>query len=577
MIRIGFLILSDGADLSGLSASLRASALPGDVVHVMEAAPYGAGGLACTQNWGPGVTLHTRRVSARAMANPAGLASLLLEEVQSEWALILRGDSCLVPQQIAMTRRLVSQKTADLVLSGPGPFSVQDALLNMAFYRNTKEQFEDWGAVSGLLQASAGGVEHLPESWREGRNLVTKCDISHCFWCSPWFGNQHAERPQRQATPDPQNLPRARDSLSPRRARTKDLSSPAQIGRAKILLAAVGPHAHRQPFAYASLRPLWEERITLTPDTETADIVCFAHPEDARIWPDLARLSTEKPVAILSEEPFWDSLFSPDPTAETVQLPSHEGEVALWQINHHKSALFDFAKIPYLLQTDPRIGPRLAARFRRNALLDAKDWEAAFRTRAEKVMFMAARRDEAFHDILGDGGIIGLSRWRSKLALACRGAVRLGNGWEGSADRRHLPDWHLDKLVRLDAQTRLLSAIENTHQPTYVSEKIFDAFACGALPLYVAGPGHGIYRLGLPDDSWINLWGLDLPSAVQTIQASVVDFAAYAEAQRRLAALFSDPAHWLAERARLKRALLTEMEALADKGAAFSARLPRIR
>jgi len=348
------------------------------------------------------------------------------------------------------------------------------------------------------------------------------------------------------------------------------------LGRARLLVAAVGPHARRQPFAYASLRPLWEERISLTPDAHTADIVCFAHPEDARIWPHLADLSTQKPVAILSEEPFWDSLFSPDPTAPQIVLPSCEGEVPLWQINHHRSAIFDFAKIPYLLLTDHRAGPRLAAKFRRNAGLTPQDWQAAFQARAESVVFMAARREESFHDVTPQDGIFGLSRWRSRLASACPGALKLGAGWNNGPDRRHLPDWHLDKLTRMDGRARILSAIENTHQPTYLSEKLFDAFACGARPLYVAGPSHGIHRLNLPAASWINLWGLDLRDATQRIQTEPLDFSAYAQAQRQLATLFADPAHWLAERARLKRALLSEMLALADKGPALSARLPHI-
>jgi hypothetical protein len=55
-----------------------------------------------------------------------------------------------------------------------------------------------------------------------------------------------------------------------------------------------------------------------------------------------------------------------------------------------------------------------------------------------------------------------------------------------------------------------------------------------------------------------------------------VDFSAYAQAQRQLAALFSDPANWLAERARLKRALLSEMTCLAEKGSALNAQLPHI-
>jgi hypothetical protein len=539
MTRLGFLILNDGADLEGLASDLRLATRPGDAIHISEVARQGHPTTAPDLDWGPGVHCALRRVSGHVLQDPLRLVTLMVDECQADWALILRGQSILHLPQIDWLRRQVAD--------GASPDLPSDTLINMADYRSRKG---NWSCEENRLRrlfTKECGSKFLPET--KESNLVTNCcvrDFSEISSCDKQpSGN-------------------------------KPYSAPALLGRARLLVAAVGPHAHRQPFAYASLRPLWEERISLTPDAHAADIVCFAHPEDARIWPHLADLSTQKPVAILSEEPFWDSLFSPDPSAPQIVLPSCEGKVPLWQINHHRSAIFDFAKIPYLLLTDHRAGPRLAAKFSRNAGRTPQDWQSDFQARAESVVFMAARREESFHDVTPQDGVFGLSRWRSRLAAACPGALKFGSGWNDGPDRRHLPDWHLDKLTRMDGRTRILSAIENTHQPTYLSEKLFDAFACGARPLYVAGPSHGIHRLNLPAASWINLWGLDLRDAIQRIQTEPLDFSAYAQAQRQLATLFADPANWLAERARLKRALLSEMLALADKGPAVSARLPHI-
>lgn len=539
MTRLGFLILNDGANLEGLASDLRLVTRPGDAIHISEAARQGHPTTAPDLDWGPGVLCALRRVSGHVLQDPLRLVTLMLEECDTDWALILRGQSILHPPQIDRLRRQLAD--------GARPDPSSGALINLADYRSRKG---DWSREENRLRrlfTTGCGAKFSPQA--STTDSDSNCRVRDVFRVSTGNTLRNGNEP---------------------------CAAPALLGRARLLVAAVGPHAHRQPFAYASLRPLWEERISLTPDAHAADIVCFAHPEDARIWPHLADLSAQKPVTILSEEPFWDSLFSPDPTAPLIVLPSCEGGVPLWQINHHRSAIFDFAKIPYLLLTDHRAGPRLAAKFRRNAGLTPQDWQAAFQARAESVVFMAARREESFHDFTPQDGIFGLSRWRSRLAAACPGALKLGAGWNNGPDRRHLPDWHLDKLTRMDGRARILSAIENTHQPTYLSEKLFDAFACGARPLYVAGPSHGIHRLNLPAASWINLWGLDLRDAIQRIQTEPLDFSAYAQAQRQLATLFADPANWLAERARLKRALLSEMSALADKGPAFSARLQHI-
>ena len=117
-------------------------------------------------------------------------------------------------------------------------------------------------------------------------------------------------------------------------------------------------------------------------------------------------------------------------------------------------------------------------------------------------------------------------------------------------------------MARLDGRARLQGAIENTHQPDYITEKFFDAFACGAVPLYYASPGHRIHDLGLPPESWLNLYGLTPAVAAERLRGWLEGrfapgFSAdtFAAAQARLNRLFCDRSAWGNERARLARAL----------------------
>lgn len=342
-----------------------------------------------------------------------------------------------------------------------------------------------------------------------------------------------------------------------------------------------GAHQHRQPFAYAALAPLWEGQIDLTTDPKDADLISIAHPHNLGDMTEAAagKVAQGTPTALISEEPFWDTLFSPDPLAHMVVLhAAHLGSAQVHQVNHHRSPIFDFARIPYFLLTDPGYIQRYGALFHRNAQLTAEDWAHAFANRPHDITFMAERRPEAFHDIdLPSGDITGLCAWRTRLAIGCiTGRVqRLGASWGHGASRFDLSDWHSDKLAGLDGQTRILSGVENTHQPTYLSEKLFDAFACGARPIYYASPGHRVHDLahdiGLPSEAWINLWGQNSDAAPEAIDAAPWDaafYSAYAQAQSALAALFTDAQAVASERARLGHALIAEVRRLVDYGPA---------
>jgi hypothetical protein len=357
-------------------------------------------------------------------------------------------------------------------------------------------------------------------------------------------------------------------------------AAPAVTGRARLALWIEGRHRHRTPLSYRALAPLWQETARFARDPGEADLIVWAHPADPVEMPEetaRAIAARPRPLVLMSEEPFWDSLFSPDPAAAAVTLPAgHLGELRLHQVNHSRSwlhgGIFDFDHLPYYLLTEHRFASAYARRFARTAALSAADWEESFKTRPIETLFLAERREEAFHDIvLPEAGITGLCAWRTRLALARSDATRHGASWGTGPDRRALPDWHLDKLTRYDRTVRLMSGVENTRQPLYVSEKLFDAFACGARPLYVAGEGHGVARLGLPEGAFVDLAGLDPAQAAEALDDlgwNRAFFEAYAAAQGRLAALFAEPGPVLAERARLGAALGQELMRLADLGLA---------
>jgi hypothetical protein len=109
-----------------------------------------------------------------------------------------------------------------------------------------------------------------------------------------------------------------------------------------------------------------------------------------------------------------------------------------------------------------------------------------------------------------------------------------------------------------------VSGIENTHQWNYVSEKIFDAFATMAIPLYFAGSFHAVNRLVSPE-SFLNLYGLSVDQAVEQICSFRPDnefIDAYRASQTMLAKTFSQPKALVQERRRIVSEVISEIEAL---------------
>jgi len=628
---LGFLCLTRdaGPGFWALAEDIAALARPGDQVVLVDDGSRDdtaalIGRFTAMQGWGAGVAV-TRIVTATRGAGDLGIAAnLALDAARADHVIVLPGTARLERTAFAAARTQAEAGDLDLLLAPPeaGPPALHRMILHRRLLQGLRcdegraahgdlallwqvsrraarrgvagAAFATASAVPdgpALLQAATALLSAEPEaeSWLlrhlpaglagNGPGAVTAllaaaAELARPLTAPPQdpllaalcAGDAAAARAALQRPPVPGPIPGPMPVVTP------------LVGGARLRIACEGLHARRMPFAYPHLAPLWADRVTLTEAPTTADLILYAHPGDLlALRPDVARAG-RKTFALLSEEPFWDTLFSPDPLAAAVTLrAAHLGGLGLHQVNHHTSALYDFARIPYFLLTEPGYIHHYARLFARNAALTAADWQAAFAARAVQAVFMAERRPEEFHDRAWPAADVqGLCAWRTRLAEGYdRGVVeRLGASWEGGPGRFEIPDWHADKIARLDGRARIISAIENTHQPTYVSEKIFDAFACGGLPLYVASPGHRLHDLGL-EGAFVNLWGLSSAEAIPALhrvggedggEDGGVDAAAYARAQGRLAALFTDPALVEAERARLRAALMAEVTRLADLG-----------
>lgn len=335
-----------------------------------------------------------------------------------------------------------------------------------------------------------------------------------------------------------------------------------------IRIFKTGRHAHRSPLSYPALAPLFAGAVEMVARPDQADLYLFAHSLDVEAAPEaLVRdwRQRRRPVVVLSEEPFWDTIWTGRPLAREIWLETSWGTLPAVQLNHSTSSIFRFSRIPYYLLTSHRFANAYRWRFSRNAARSEAEWREHFAACRAETVFMFERRPERRHDVCWEaGGITGLCAWRTRLAEACGPrAERLGRSWQPGAPRRQaLPDWHLDKLVRLDGYARSLAAIENTHHPDYVTEKFFDAMACGSRPLYWAAPGHRIHGFGVPAAAWLNLHGQDAAAAAAGLGESFAGpgfLEAWRAGQQRLAELFNDTGVLLAERDRLRRAVLGEL------------------
>ena len=177
-----------------------------------------------------------------------------------------------------------------------------------------------------------------------------------------------------------------------------------------------GRHSDRSPLSYPTLAPLFSSQIQMLSQPDGADVLMFSHNLDVEGMSQATYTywnATKSPIVLLSEEPFWDTIWGKKPLHRDRKLTTPFGQVHVTQLNHHTSDIFNFDKIPYYLLTNLRFASAYAHRFRRNAAKRANDWQQDFAAYPVDVSFMAERRRESYHNVqFKKGGIIGLCAWR---------------------------------------------------------------------------------------------------------------------------------------------------------------------
>lgn len=333
--------------------------------------------------------------------------------------------------------------------------------------------------------------------------------------------------------------------------------------RPKVCLK--GRHSHRTPLSYYPLKARLNDSLDFTSSPSESDIVITGFNSDL---PDilkdnsLADRSKLPEIAVFSEEPLWDSIWSQGFSERKRVLDDGGRKVAYSFFNHTNSDIFKFEKVPYFVTTRTDFLSRYIALLARFEESTAEEMLQHWHNTPISVSFFAEKRENrAYSKVFEKENVIGLSNYRTDVAkyVTTENVLREGAGWHPDKKRQSLVDWHLDKLATLDGQVKILSAYENTHQINYISEKIFDAFAVGAIPTYYASNDHRVHEL-VHKEAIINTLSLTSHEAAAKIDAFEpdLDFArAWLSTVKSLKNRFSEPGVLSQERDRISKAVLS--------------------
>lgn len=359
-----------------------------------------------------------------------------------------------------------------------------------------------------------------------------------------------------------------------RRAR-QAMAAPARVSR-RIRIYHLGPRAARSPLGYAPFARLAEGRITRVETPGEADIVLTGWNRDLAENPDLlAEGFARNPglrCMVISEEPLWDTVWSEGFEARDRPFECG-GQHRIYRfLNHMNASIFEFERIPYFLLTADHFVPRYIGLLGRYAGMRPRDLLHKWRSTLVAAAFVSEHRDDPALDVaFPERGIVGLSRYRTQVAERAAHPMiwRIGQGWPGTQTRRQaLPDWHLDKLALLRDAVRLCSAFENTHMRSYITEKPFDAFAVGAMPLCYAAPDHRLHELIAPY-AMINTYGQPPETAASWVDLFMPEIAnaeSWLDTAAALRVRLTQADALAAERQRVTEQTLHEIETFLQSG-----------
>ncbi len=289
----------------------------------------------------------------------------------------------------------------------------------------------------------------------------------------------------------------------------------------------LGSHSKRTPFAYPRYRRLFESYFRYTDSLEEADIIILGYistfeSEKDRIL-HVASINPGISICVCSEEPLWETTGlhirkdadREESTRATSVYKIGTQELRFLYVSHNNALRCLEPLLPYYITTDDRFYIRYNNCYTRNylSLSRRKLIDLWHRESIRQITFVFEKRNnrQKYDFSCAKGSIRGLSYYRSVLASALYDMERdkvcvMGQGWNDKSEaRQRLLDWHLDKLIHCDQKSAFMSAIENTMHPFYMTEKLFDAYACQSIPIYVAPPRHCVNSI-VPSQSFVNLY-----------------------------------------------------------------------
>lgn len=321
-----------------------------------------------------------------------------------------------------------------------------------------------------------------------------------------------------------------------------------------LKVALLGEHSHRTPISYSDYSYPLASYIKVVEDIMEADVAISGSRADfvknAKLIEKWQKKNKAARLLVVSEEPFWDMVWDKDFQHNTSKRQKKGVTLSFSRLNYVTSQVFEWQYLPYYITTDNAFITRYALLFKRNATYTAEDWLLRWQQSRYSLAFVAEKRqDQKYNVSFPELDMKNDMVFRTTLAERFQSVAFIeGKGWDPDKKtiRQQLPDWHLDKLTKLTGSVRLMSALENTHHKDYITEKLFDAFAVGGIPLYSANPDtHSVWRL-VPRNSLLNLYGMTLDEAERAIKEfkPTLEYAkAYVQAQQKLAQLFNQP--WL--------------------------------
>ena len=270
-----------------------------------------------------------------------------------------------------------------------------------------------------------------------------------------------------------------------------------------------GKHSCRTPLFYKPYQKACASELTVVKDSSEADafVTGFSkdYEDDIDKLRSALRMNPQLKLFVISEEPLWDTIYAKNYQASIIDSKTclkSDDSIQFTYLSHHTSDIFDYSHLPYFITTNPVYISHYISLLSK-WLLKPKNSRHVFLKASNKQPFfmLAERRTE--HWFSFDESSLGLRclcQERSHLGdkLFDHGVVS-GKGFQNhTIVRQELHDWHLDKLLSSYGRYKCVSAIENTFHVNYVTEKIFDAYAVGGIPVYYSSSQHSINKkLGL--------------------------------------------------------------------------------